>query len=199
MQNDSPTPDNTNVVSSAASHGPSQALSPAVNGRLFWPILIAVVAIDVLTKTIAVRALAPARIPHDLIGEYLRFTLVYNPGAAFGLHVGEHSRWVFMALTIGALLILGRLYILAAPGDRSRVVALALVCGGAMGNLIDRIRSAAGVVDFLDVGVGDARWPTFNVADIAVSVGAFVLAVVLWAEDRPEQTAKVGIVSGEAT
>jgi signal peptidase II len=200
MQNDSPMPDSSNVVSSAPPSMPGlSAQSSAANGRLFWPILIAVVAVDVLTKAIAVRALLPARIPHDLVGEYLRFTLVYNPGAAFGLHVGEHSRWVFMALTIGALLILGRLYVLAAPGDRARVVALSLVCGGAMGNLIDRIRSAAGVVDFLDVGVGDARWPTFNVADIAVSVGAFVLAVVLWAEDRPEQTAKVGIVSGEAT
>ena len=196
MQNDSPA-----TSSGAGSAGLiSAAPTPApINGRLFWPILIVVVAVDVLTKAIAVRALSPARVPHDLIGEYLRFTLVYNPGAAFGLHVGEHSRWVFMALTIGALLILGRLYILAAPGDRSRVAALALVCGGAIGNLIDRIRSPLGVVDFLDVGVGDTRWPTFNVADIAVSVGAFVLAIVLWAEDRPEQPAKVGIVSGEAT
>ena len=196
MQNDSPT------ESGVAPAGPvSVAPPPAspVNGRLFWPILIVVVAIDVLTKAIAVRTLLPARIPHDLIGEYVRFTLVYNPGAAFGLHVGEHSRWVFMALTIGALLILGRLYILAAPGDRSRVSALALVCGGAVGNLIDRIRSHLGVVDFIDIGVGDTRWPTFNVADIAVSVGAMVLAIVLWAEDRPEQPAKVGIMSGEAT
>jgi signal peptidase II len=137
-------------------------------------------------------------VPHDLIGEYLRFTLVYNPGAAFGLHVGEYSRLVFTTLTIGALLILGWLYIGAAPGDRARITALSLVCGGAIGNLIDRIRSPLGVVDFLDVGVGDTRWPTFNVADMAVSLGAFILAIVLWAEDRPE-AAKVGIVSGEAT
>ena len=194
MQNDSP------ATASGSAAPISAAPTPApVNGRLFWPILIVVVAVDVLTKALAVRTLAPARVPHDLIGEYLRFTLVYNPGAAFGLHVGEHSRWVFMALTIGALLILGRLYVLAAAGDRSRVAALALVCGGAIGNLIDRIRSPLGVVDFLDIGVNDTRWPTFNVADIAVSIGAFVLAVVLWAEDRPEQPAKVGIVSGEAT
>jgi signal peptidase II len=63
------------------------------------------------------------------------------------------------------------------------VLALALVCAGAVGNLIDRIRSAKGVVDFIDVGVGDLRWPTFNVADMAVSVGAFLLAWVLWGED----------------
>jgi signal peptidase II len=168
------------------------------NARLFWPVLIAIVASDVVTKLIAVRTLVPQRVPRPMIGEFLRFTLVYNPGAAFGLHVGAHSRWVFMALTVGALLILGRLYVSTRPGDRARVTSLALVCGGALGNLLDRIRSDLGVVDFLDVGVGDARWPTFNVADMAVSVGAFLLAIVLWAEDRPTKVADpVGIVSGE--
>ena len=170
--------------------------SPFSNSRLFWPILIAIVAVDVVTKAIAVRALQDVHFPREVIGNWLRFTLVYNPGAAFGLHVGEHSRWVFMALTVGALLILGRLYISTRDGDRSRVTSLALVCGGAVGNLIDRIRSSAGVVDFIDVGVNTARWPTFNVADMAVSTGAFLLAIVLWAEDRPEEEQRVGIVSG---
>jgi signal peptidase II len=167
------------------------------NARLFWPVLIAIVASDVITKAIAVRMLVPQRFPREVFGDWLRFTLVYNPGAAFGLHVGTHSRWVFMALTVGALLILGRLYVSTRPGDRARVISLALVCGGALGNLLDRIRSGLGVVDFLDVGVKDARWPTFNVADMAVSIGAFLLAIVLWAEDRPkEDAAPVPIVSG---
>ena len=75
------------------------------------------------------------------------------------------------------------------PGDRARVLALALVCAGAVGNLFDRLRSTLGVVDFLDVGFGDARWPTFNVADMAVSMGAVLLAWVLWQEDRALATA----------
>lgn len=167
------------------------------NARLFWPVLIAIVASDIITKAVAVRTLVPQRVPHEVVGDWLRFTLVYNPGAAFGLHVGEHSRWVFMVLTIGALLILGRLYISTRAGDRPRVTSLALVCGGALGNLLDRVRSGLGVVDFLDVGVGDARWPTFNVADMAVSIGAFLLAIVLWAEDRPPQAAEpIAIVPG---
>jgi signal peptidase II len=172
---------------------------PSGKSRLFWPILIAVVATDVVTKAIAVKALGVQRIPHDVFGEFLRFTLVYNPGAAFGLHVGEYSRWVFLSLTIGALLILGRLYVSAPPGDRPRIISLALVCGGAIGNLIDRISSSLGVVDFLDVGIGGARWPTFNVADMAVSIGAFMLAIVLWAEDRPaeEGERQIGIVAGK--
>jgi len=167
------------------------------NGRLFWPILIAIVASDVITKATA-DAVLNRLSPREVIGDWLRFTLVYNPGAAFGLHVGPASRWVFMALTIGALLILGRLFVSSRDGDRMRVTSLALVCGGALGNLIDRIRWDKGVVDFIDVGVRDARWPTFNVADMAVSMGAFLLAIVLWAEDRPvEDSARVGLVSGE--
>ena len=170
------------------------------NGFLFWPILAAIVASDVFTKWIAVRELDDLRgVPHDVIGEYVRFTLVYNPGAAFGLSIGDAgtSRWVFTLLTIGALLILGRLYLTSPRGDRLRVTSLALVCGGAVGNLIDRIRHPLGVVDFLDVGVGDARWPTFNVADMAVSTGAFLLAIVLWHEDRAQDEKKVGLVPTE--
>jgi signal peptidase II len=67
---------------------------------------------------------------------------------------------------------------------RVRLLALGLVCGGAVGNLIDRIRSSRGVVDFIDVGIGQLRWPTFNVADMAVTCGAVALALVLWAEGR---------------
>jgi signal peptidase II len=171
------------------------------NGRLFWPILVAIVVCDVVTKAVAVASLGdPPYAPREIFGSWLRFTLVYNPGAAFGLHVGEYSRWVFLALTVGALLILGRLYVSTRPGDRVRITSLALVCGGAIGNLIDRVRSQAGVVDFLDIGIGDARWPTFNVADMAVSIGAFLLAIVLWAEDRPTEedapTADIRLVPG---
>jgi signal peptidase II len=63
-----------------------------------------------------------------------------------------------------------------------------LVAGGAVGNLIDRIRSPAGVVDFIDIGIGFHRWPTFNVADMAVTTGAFLLAWVLWMEDRTRES-----------
>jgi signal peptidase II len=151
---------------------------------LFWPVLAFVAAIDVVTKGFAERALAPQRIPHEVFGDFLRFTLVYNPGAAFGLHLGEQSRWIFTVLTIVALVILGRLFLATRRGDTPRTLALALVCAGALGNLLDRLRSDLGVVDFLDVGFRDARWPTFNVADMAVSIGAVLLAWVLWQEDR---------------
>jgi signal peptidase II len=139
-------------------------------------------------------------VPHPVVGEWIRLTLVYNPGAAFGINVGEHSRWVFIALTVAALVILGRLYHATRRGDTLRVSSLALVCGGALGNLIDRVKpNSRGVVDFLDLGIGDSRWPTFNVADIAVSMGAVLLAIVLWQEDRPSRDAAgsaIGLVPG---
>ena len=151
---------------------------------LFWPILVVVVLVDVITKSLAVTLLAPSGVPHSVIGEGVRLALVYNPGAAFGLYLGSFSRWIFMALTAGALVILWRLYKHTVAGDYTRVVAVALVTAGAIGNLIDRIRSDLGVVDFLDVGFGSHRWPTFNVADMAVSGGALLLAFVLWGEDK---------------
>ncbi len=154
------------------------------NAGLFWPVLLLVTAMDVVTKALAAERLVPQRMRHDILGDWLSLTLVYNPGAAFGLHVGQHSRWVFTALTIVALAILARLYLSTRPGDSARVASLALVCGGAVGNLLDRLRSGQGVVDFIDVGIGESRWPTFNVADVAVSVGAILLAWVLWEEDR---------------
>jgi len=157
------------------------------NPPLFWSVVVVIVIGDVITKTLAVYSLLPQRMPHDLLGAAVRLTLVYNPGAAFGLHLGAYSRWIFMALTVGALFILGRLYRSTRDGDLLRTLAIGLVCGGALGNLIDRIRSAAGVVDFIDVGVGDMRWPTFNVADMAVSIGAFLLAWVLWGDEHADQ------------
>jgi signal peptidase II len=170
------------------------------NPPLFWGTLVLIVAFDLVTKLIAATALSPQHIPHEILGNHLRLTLVYNPGAAFGLNLGIYSRWIFMALTAGALVILGRLFQATRQGDLLRTLALGLVCGGALGNLIDRVRSATGVVDFIDVGVGDLRWPTFNVADMAVSVGAFLLAWVLWGEERsPAPTVAPASVSDTPT
>ena len=154
---------------------------------LFWGVIASVVLADAFTKVLAVDGLVP-RMPQPLLGNFLRLTLVYNPGAAFGLHVGKYSREIFSALSVAALVLLWQMYRSTRAGDRVRTLALALVCSGAVGNLIDRVKSARGVVDFLDVGIGVHRWPTFNVADMAVSCGAVVLAVVLWREDAQAAT-----------
>jgi signal peptidase II len=154
------------------------------SAALFFPLAIIIVVLDQITKAIAATALMPRGVPREVLGNGLRWTLVYNPGAAFGLHLGPYSRWIFLVLTLGALVILWRLYQQTPAGAWLRTIALSLVTGGATGNLIDRIRTPMGVVDFIDVGFASMRWPTFNVADMAVSTGAFLLAWVLWGEDR---------------
>jgi signal peptidase II len=160
---------------------------------IFASIAGTIIVSDQITKLIAVDYLNAAYVPHPVIGNALRLTLVYNPGAAFGLHLGPYSRWIFTALTFGALYLLWRLYTETPDGDRRRVVAIALVVGGAFGNLVDRLRSVKGVVDFIDVGIGASRWPTFNVADMAVSCGAILLAWVLWREDTMRSKTTVAI------
>jgi len=148
-----------------------------------------IVALDVLTKYIVQRTLVLYS-PVPVIGDYVRLTYIFNRGAAFGLHLGEYSRYIFLVLTVAAVLLLFFWYRSTPAADRPRLFAIASVTGGAIGNLIDRVRSARGVVDFLDIGVGNVRWPVFNVADIAVTVGACLLAVSLWKEEQEMERAK---------
>jgi signal peptidase II len=155
-----------------------------VKALITWPVLIVLVLADLITKAVAVALLPPNGLPVSVVGNGIRFALVYNPGAAFGLYLGAYSRWIFMALSFGALIILWQLYRQTRDADRVRALAVALVSAGAIGNLIDRIKSELGVVDFIDVGFGLHRWPTFNVADMAVSTGALLLAWVLWREEH---------------
>ncbi len=162
----------------------TEVQAAGANSWIYGGVMIAVVAIDIVTKAIAEYALVPVYTPHEILGNYLRFTLLYNPGAAFGMHVGSFSRWFFMLLTVVALVVLWRMFRSTIEGAYLKTFALAMVSGGAIGNLIDRVRSSKGVVDFIDVGIGVHRWPTFNVADIAVSTGAICLAWVLLQEDR---------------
>ena len=147
-----------------------------------------VIALDLVSKLLAEQYLAPRYVPHPVLGEVVRFTLAYNPGAAFSMSLGPYSRLIFGAFAVIALVVLWRLYRMtgsgARAGDRLRVFALGLAWGGAAGNLIDRFRSPQGVVDFIDIGFGDVRFWTFNVADSAVTIGALVLAWSLSREER---------------
>ncbi|MEZ4458000.1 MAG: signal peptidase II, partial [Gemmatimonadales bacterium] len=99
------------------------------------------------------------------------------------LHLGPYSRWIFMGIACVAVIGITWRSRAADWGDWLRQIAAGLVVGGAAGNLIDRIRSPQGVVDFIDLGLGLSRWPTFNVADIGVSCGAVALAISFWLED----------------
>jgi signal peptidase II len=158
---------------------------PAVASKvvLFGAIMAGILVLDVSTKLLVQQNFHLYQ-QVDVVGEYLRLTYIYNPGAAFGIQVGQYSRQIFLVLSLVALGALVAMYWFTPATDRVRLTSIALICAGAVGNLIDRIRSEAGVVDFIDIGVGDLRWPVFNIADMAVTTGAIVLALSLWREEQ---------------
>ena len=149
-----------------------------MKARYFWPTLVGVYCFDFVTKRLVERYFLPEHVPHPIIGELVRFTLAYNRDAAMGLSLGGYSRAGFAITAVVILTVLGVLYRRTAESDKFSALALAMVSGGALGNLTDRLMSSRGVVDFIDVGIGSARFYTFNVADSAVTCGALLLALL---------------------
>ena len=140
----------------------------------------AVVALDQAAKVLVLNEL-PLGVPISLVDDLLSFTLVMNPGLAFGLlgSVPRAWRWVVAALSLVALAVLARVALRVLPdGGWVGRVAIGLIFGGAVGNLIDRLRFGA-VVDFVDVHWRGWHWPAFNVADSAITVGVALLALRL--------------------
>jgi signal peptidase II len=157
--------------------------------KAFWSLLAVLVLADCSTKRLAVEHLSPPYVPHEVVGDWFRFTLAYNRGAAMGLFLGTYSRITLALVAFAALAVLGTLYRRSPSTDAWRAAALALVAGGAVGNLLDRLRSPRGVVDFIDVGIGDIRFWTFNMADIGITCGALLLALLL-AQQQAEPPAE---------
>jgi signal peptidase II len=135
------------------------------------PILLFTLFFDQLTKTIVAK-IFPLNSPYPLIGSFLQFTYIRNPNAAFGLSFG--GRIPLLPFAILAILILIVFFVKTKHEKRHELIAIGLILGGALGNLLDRIRYGE-VVDFIDVGINQYRWPVFNIADSAVTVGIFLL------------------------
>lgn len=159
--------------SGVVKHGPSALVWLAVSG--------VIIALDAWTKHIALQHLDLHQ-PVAVIDGLLNWTLVYNPGAAFSFlsDASGWQRWFFslLALVISAILVV---WLYRTPrGDWRQALPYALVIGGALGNLIDRLMHGH-VVDFIDFYIGNQHWPAFNIADCAVVVGAIGVALVgLW-------------------
>jgi signal peptidase II len=146
-------------------------------------ILAFVLALDLVTKSWALRTLVFER--GELFGGLVPLTLAFNKGAAFGISVGDDSRWLFVPITFVALGLLGVLFKQAERGDWLRITAISLVVSGALGNLYDRLRWDRGVVDFIGpLDLGFWYFPIFNVADMAISCGAVMLAISFWVEEK---------------
>ena len=107
-----------------------------------------------------------------VLGSFFRLTYIQNPGAVFGMRLGGNVAHLIFAGV--ALIMVTVMWCRLPPNQRVASAGLALVLGGAVGNVVDRIRLGA-VVDFLDFGFGSLRWWVFNVADASVTVGAGLL------------------------
>src|SRR5262249_7652701 len=152
-----------------------------------------VVVLDQVTKAIALSQLVPG-VPIGVIDSFVALTLVMNAGLAFGLLSGLPPawRWIVAALSVAALVILARVAVrvlaVGVPrgGGWPARLAVALIFGGAVGNLIDRARLGA-VIDFVDVHYRGYHWPAFNVADSAITVGVTLLALrLVWSRPATE-------------
>jgi signal peptidase II len=140
----------------------------------------AIVALDQITKAVVLDRLALG-VPVPIVDGLLSLTLVLNPGLAFGLLGGVPPawRWLVAALSLVALAVLARVALRVLPdGGWAGRLAIGLIFGGAVGNLVDRARFGA-VVDFVDVYWRGWHWPAFNVADSAITVGVALLALRL--------------------
>ncbi len=152
--------------------------------KILGTVAPAIFIADIVTKRWASTALEEG-IPTYPLGDSFPLTLAHNTGAAFGLSVGDNPRWFFIPVALLALGLMVMLLIKAYDDDRLRISALTLVVSGALGNLFDRIRWERGVVDFIGpIDLGFMHWPIFNVADMAISCGAVMLAISFWLEER---------------
>ncbi len=138
-------------------------------------------AADQLTKALVVATL-PLGERQEVLGDLVQLWHVRNTGAAFSLFPG--ATWLFVLVTAGAIVMIVYFY----RAFRTRGVWIHVVLGailaGTLGNLTDRLRHGY-VVDFVSVGIGDVRWPTFNVADSSLVIGIGLLVLYLsFADER---------------
>jgi signal peptidase II len=151
-----------------------------MSGLLFYLVAALVLVVDQITK-LRIADTMSLHQSRPVLGDFFQLTYVLNDGAAFGLDLG--GRWAFIIVTV---LVSAFIVLYYARSERAPVArwALAMILGGALGNLVDRIRLGE-VIDFLHVSVAGFSWPIFNVADIGVSVGVGLLALHLFRKESP--------------
>lgn len=153
------------------------------------PLLIILVGLDQLSKYLVMQNLRLYEaVP--VLGHFVRIAYVRNPGGAFSTKFGGATFYIVVA-SIAAVMVIG--YIIFSK-ERNRAMQLSLfaILSGAIGNLIDRIRFGE-VIDWIDVGIGATRWPTFNIADSAIVVG---LIILIFAGSKSEREDKEDKSSG---
>lgn len=156
-----------------------------------WFVLaLAVLAADRATKWLVLQAFVPGE-RLEVTG-FFNLVLVFNKGAAFSFLAGAGGwqTWFFAAVAVAATVVISVLLV-RQPGKRLFCTGLALILGGALGNLWDRL-TLGGVVDFLDFHAAGWHWPAFNVADCGITVGAGILILESFLQPRAGGNEKQG-------
>ncbi len=144
---------------------------------------LVIVCLDQITKFV-VKLQFNLGVSIDIVGDVVRLTYIENPGMAFGIQIGGQMFFTVFA-TIATFVIF--IYIVKAREENITLrISLALILGGAIGNLIDRFLYGK-VVDFIDIGIGNTRWPIFNAADSAVTIGMVILGWVVLKSHKEEK------------
>ncbi len=156
------------------------AKSKITGAAAFYIAVAVLVALDQLTKYL-IAAEIPLNTGINVIPGFFNLIHVHNTGGAFSLFAAPGHPWrqyVFMGLTVAVVAAIAYAYGKVGKTDTWTRIAYICIAGGAVGNLVDRVRLGY-VIDFLDVYVGQWHWPAFNVADSAISTGAVMLLVSL--------------------
>lgn len=155
----------------------------------YFLVVVVLMGLDQLTKALIVRSIT-LQGSREVIPGFFNLTHVRNRGAIFGFFSHSDSRILYIFLTLVSVAALGLViyYFFKTPvSERLMKISLSLILAGAMGNLIDRLFRGH-VIDFLDFYVKDWHWPSFNVADSCITVGAFLLIYILIFKRGPECT-----------
>jgi signal peptidase II len=163
----------------------SNDATPTIRDRTAWITAAVILVLDQAIKLLVTDALAPFQ-HKPIIPGFFNLVLVYNKGAAFGILNDPDSSWqvlFFILITLLAVIILVYLLRTTARRDRFFILGLGAILGGALGNLVDRIRLGK-VIDYLDFSVRQFHWPAFNIADMAITLGALALIISLYRNER---------------
>jgi signal peptidase II len=150
-------------------------------------IFTASLLLDIITKYLVLLHI-PEHERINIFGSAVQLTLVYNQGGLFGILQGYQNLFLIISFIVLILIVLFFIY----EKNKNMIfcTSMALITSGAIGNILDRVTGRKGVVDFINVGIGEnLRWPTFNAADAVIVAGAFLLFIVFFKEEKKRKAA----------
>lgn len=160
-----------------------------------YTILISIISLglDIITKHLVEKNIMRGE-RVDILGSFIQLTLTYNRGGIFGIMQGHQNFFLVISIIVLIFIILFFLF----EKNRSIIfcTSLALIISGAIGNILDRISGKPGVVDFISIGDDRFfRWPAFNVADSVIVIGAFLLSICIYREEKKRKKQEATMIN----